>query len=86
MATLTPEEKYQRELLLSRTVLKTEMEKAIRAVTPKERQALGARWKEEYKPEVARELLRVARNPEARLRIADWNLGSFDKERRVKKI
>jgi hypothetical protein len=47
---------------------------------------LVARWKEEYKPEVARELLRVARNPEARLRIADWNLGSFDKERRVKKI
>jgi hypothetical protein len=86
MATLTPEEKYQRELLLSRTVLKTEMEKAIRAITPKERQALVARWKEEYKPEVARELLRVARNPEARLRIADWNLGSFDKERRVKKI
>lgn len=86
MATLTPEEKYQRELLLSRTVLKTEMEKAIRAITPKERQALVARWKEEYKPEVARELLRVARNPEARLRIAEWNLGSFDKERRVKKI
>ena len=86
MATLTPEEKYQRELLLSRTVLKTEMEKAIRAITPTERQALVARWKEEYKPEVARELLRVARNPEARLRIADWNLGSFDKERRVKKI
>jgi hypothetical protein len=47
---------------------------------------LVARWKEDYKPEVARELLRVARNPEARLRIADWNLEGFDKERRVKKI
>jgi hypothetical protein len=86
MATPTPEERYQRELLLSRTVLKNEMQKAIRAVTPKERQALVARWKEDYKPEVARELLRVARNPEARLRIADWNLEGFDKERRVKKI
>jgi hypothetical protein len=86
MATPTPEERYQRELLLSRTVLKNEMQRAIRAVTPKERQALVARWKEDYKPEVARELLRVARNPEARLRIADWNLEGFDKERRVKKI
>ncbi len=46
MATPTPEEKYQRELLLSRTVLKTEMEKAIRAITPKEKQALVARWKD----------------------------------------
>lgn len=85
MATPTPEEKYQRELLLSRTVLRNEMQRAIRAVTPKERQALVATWKEVYKPEVARELLRVARNPEARLRIADWNLESFDKDRRQKK-
>ena len=85
MATPTPEERYQRELLLSRMVLKTEMEKAIRAVTPKERQSLVATWKEVYKPEVARELLRVARNPEARLRIACWNLESFDKDRRQKK-
>jgi len=86
MGTPTLEEKYRQELLLSRTVLKNEMQKAIRAVTPKERQALVATWKEVYKPEVARELLRVARNPEARLRIADWNLEGFDKERRVKKI
>jgi hypothetical protein len=39
-----------------------------------------------YKPELARELLRVAKNPEARYRIANWNLDNFEGERRVKKI
>lgn len=86
MATPTPEEKYRQELLLSRTVLKNEMQKAIRAISPDQKRALVATWKEVFKPEVVRELLRVAKDKEARLRIADWNLESFDKERRVKKI
>ena len=86
MATPTPEEKYRQELLLSRTVLKNEMQKAIRAISQDQKRALVATWKEVFKPEVVRELLRVAKDKEARLRIADWNLESFDKERRVKKI
>lgn len=86
MATPTPEEKYRQELLLSRTVLKNEMQKAIQAISPDQKRALVATWKEVFKPEVVRELLRVAKDKEARLRIADWNLESFDKERRVKKI
>ena len=86
MGTPTPEEKYRQELLLSRTVLKNEMQKAIQAISPDQKRALVATWKEVFKPEVVRELLRVAKDKEARLRIADWNLESFDKERRVKKI
>ena len=86
MATPTPEEKYRQELLLSRTVLKNEMQKAIQAISPDQKRALVATWKEVFKPEVVRELLRVAKDKEARLRIADWNLEGFDKERRVKKI
>lgn len=86
MATPTPEEKYRQELLLSRTVLKNEMQKAIQAISPDQKRALVATWKAVFKPEVVRELLRVAKDKEARLRIADWNLESFDKERRVKKI
>ena len=86
MATPTPEEKYRQELLLSRTVLKNEMQKAIQAISPDQKRALVATWKEVFKPEVVRELLRVAKDKEARLRIEDWNLESFDKERRVKKI
>ena len=86
MGTPTLEEKYRQELLLSRTVLKNEMQKAIQAISPDQKRALVATWKEVFKPEVVRELLRVAKDKEARLRIADWNLESFDKERRVKKI
>lgn len=86
MATPTPEEKYRQELLLSRTVLKNEMQKAIQAISPDQKRALVATWKAVFKPEVVRELLRVAKDKEARLRIADWNLEGFDKERRVKKI
>ena len=86
MGTPTLEEKYRQELLLSGTVLKNEMQKAIRAISPDQKRALVATWKEVFKPEVVRELLRVAKDKEARLRIADWNLEGFDKERRVKKI
>ena len=86
MGTPTLEEKYRQELLLSRTVLKNEMQKAIRAISPDQKRALVATWKEVFRPEVVRELLRVAKDKEARLRIADWNLEGFDKERRVKKI
>ena len=82
----TLEEKYRQELLLSRTVLRNEMRKAIRAISPQEKRELVATWKAVYRPEIARELLRVAKDPEARLRIADWNLENFEKERRVKKV
>jgi hypothetical protein len=78
----TPEEKYRKELLLSRTVLRNEMQKAERAYSPAEKRELVKTWNEVYKPEIARELLRVAKNKEAMYRIANWNLGEFDKERR----
>jgi hypothetical protein len=34
-----------------------------------------------YKPEIVAELLRVAKDREARYRIANWNLEQFDSER-----
>jgi hypothetical protein len=78
----TPEEKYREELLLSRTVLRNEMRKASRAYSPAEKRELVRTWNEVFKPELARELLRIAKNKEAMYRIANWNLDEFDKERR----
>ena len=75
-------DKYAQELLLSRTILKTEMEKAIRAIKAEDKRELVARWKEDYSASLAAELLRVAKDPEARYRIANWNLKSFDEQRR----
>lgn len=81
----TPEEKYQEELLLSRTVLRNEMRKALHATTPAAKRDLVKTWNENYKPELARELLRVAKDSEARYRIAHWNLEGFDNARRKSK-
>lgn len=78
-------DKYQDELRLSREILRNEMQRAIRAYTAKEKRDLLAEWKDRYSPVLAAELLRVAKDPEARVRIANWNLTAFDKERRKSK-
>ena len=74
-------DKYREELLLSRTILKNEMQRALQAIKPKEKIELVATWKGMYKPEIVDELLRVAKDREARYRIANWNLEQFDSER-----
>lgn len=74
-------DKYREELLLSRTILKNEMQRALQAIKPKEKIELVATWKGMYKPEIVAELLRVAKDREARYRIANWNLEQFDSER-----
>ena len=78
------QDKYKEELLLSRRILKNEMNRAIKAIKPAEKVALVKLWREVYRPEIVDELLRVARDKEARLRIANWNLDNFDGERRKK--
>lgn len=82
MPTLTPEERYRSELLFSRTMLRNEMRKALLATTPSAKRALVATWNEVYRPEIAKELLRIAKNHDAKVRIANWNLEGFDEDRR----
>jgi len=81
MAKLEPEDRYQQDLLLSRRVLKEEMVKAINTFSTDAKKRLAADWKARYSPDMAKELLRIARDYEARTRIANWNLDGFDKER-----
>jgi hypothetical protein len=64
---------YEEELLLSRQILKTEMGKALRAYSPDEKRDLLQSWKNQYNKTIVDELLRVAKNPEARYRVANWN-------------
>jgi hypothetical protein len=78
----SPTDKYKEELLLSRQILKAEMGNAIRAIAAQDKRELVARWKRDYSASLAAELLRVAKDPEARYRIANWNLTSFDAQRR----
>jgi len=74
-------DKYREELLLSRRILRDEMRRALQAIKPSDKVELVAVWKRMYKPEIVAELLRVAKDREARHRIANWNLEQFDKER-----
>jgi hypothetical protein len=60
------------------------MNRAIKAIKPAEKIALVKMWREVYRPEIVDELLRVARDKEARLRIANWNLDNFENTRRQK--
>ena len=78
-------DKYAEELLLSRTLLKSEMLRATLAITPKDKRNLLKTWGEMYKPEIVDELLRVAKDKDARHKIANWNLGQFTTERRKSK-
>jgi hypothetical protein len=75
-------DKYAEELLLSRTMLKSEMLRATKAITPTDKRKLLETWKKVYKPEIVEELLRVAKDKDARHRIANWNLEQFSTDRR----
>ena len=79
------QDKYKEELLLSRRILKNEMNRAIKAIKPAEKIEFVRGWKEVYRPEIVDELLRVAKDKEARLRIANWNLDNFENTRRQTK-
>ena len=85
MPRLTPEDRYQEELLISRRILRDEMQRALKAIRPDEKRELVAHWKTTYSPVVFNDLLRVAKNPEARYRIANWNLQGFDTQRQKAK-
>jgi hypothetical protein len=75
-------DKYAEELLLSRTILKNEMLRATKAITILDKRKLVQTWQKMYKPEIVEELLRVAKDKDARHRIANWNLEQFNSERR----
>ena len=78
-------DRYAEELLLSRTMLRSEMLRATKAITPTDKRKLLETWKKVYKPEIVEELLRVAKDKDARHRIANWNLEQFSTDRRKSK-
>ena len=78
-------DRYAEELLLSRTILKNEMLRATKAITILDKRKLLQTWEKMYKPEIVEELLRVAKDKDARHRIANWNLEQFNSERRKSK-
>ena len=58
------------------------MQRAITAKTPKQKRMLVDEWKRKYSTVTYEEMLRLARNKTARLKVAEWNLDDFDNEKR----
>lgn len=72
----------QKKLYRIRLAFQTEMQKAITAKTPKQKRMLVDEWKRKYSTVTYEEMLRLARNKTARLKVAEWNLDDFDNEKR----
>lgn len=72
-------------LIEHRSILQKEMLVASRMVSKEDKVALLTRWKDSYSPLMVEELLRVAKHPEARDKIAKWEVDGFENQRRKKK-
>jgi hypothetical protein len=72
----------QMALYVSRVKLKREMARALSCIKPAAKRALAAEWRETYSEMFYKELIRCAKNKEVAATIAEWNLDSFDKQRK----
>ena len=72
----------QMALYVSRVKLKREMARALSCIKPAAKRALAAEWRETYSEMFYKELIRCAKNKEVAATISEWNLDSFDKQRK----
>jgi hypothetical protein len=69
------------KLRAERLLYKTEMLKAIVCRTKRQKIALAAEWKEKYSPMTYDQLIILAKNHHARLKVAYWDLADFETKR-----
>ena len=72
----------QKKLAKIRAAYKEEMQKAITCQSSAQKKYLAQTWKRKYSEATYHELIRIARDKEARLRIAEWELDDFDSSRK----
>jgi len=72
---------HRKLLTEHRAILQKEMSVASRMFSTEDKVALLTRWKKDYSPTMVDELVRVAKHPEARDKIAKWNVDNFDMNR-----
>jgi len=72
----------QMALYVSRVKLKREMARALSCIKPAAKRALAAEWRETYSEMFYKELIRCAKNKEVAATISEWDLDSFDKQRK----
>jgi hypothetical protein len=72
----------QMALYVSRMKLKREMHRALSCIKPAAKRALAAEWRETYSELFYKELIRCAKNKAVAATISEWDLDSFDKQRK----
>ena len=72
----------QMALYVSRVKLKREMARALSCIKPAAKRKLAQEWRETYSELFYKELIRCAKNKAVAATIAEWDLDSFDKQRK----
>ena len=66
------------KLCQERQMFKTEMMRALSCKTKKQKIALASEWKERFSPMTYASLIDLAKNHTARLKVAYWDLPTFE--------
>lgn len=79
------EETWKAQLKTSRIMLKNEMQRVLDCRTQKDKAKLYADWLRLYNESDVRDLVRLAKNKDARLIVANWKIDGFDQHKRKRK-
>lgn len=79
------EETWKATLKTSRIMLKNEMTRVLECKTRQDKAKLYADWLRLYNESDVRDLVRLAKNKDARFIVANWKIDGFDQHKRKRK-
>jgi len=74
------EKKWAEELRHYRTMMKMEMTNVLNCDNADEKRNLAKSWKEKYSAIFYKELVNMAKDKQARVKVAMWDIDNFDKK------
>jgi len=74
------EKKWAEELRHYRTMMKMEMTNVLNCDNADEKRNLAKSWKEKYSAIFYKELVNLAKDKQARVKVAMWDIDNFDRK------
>jgi|GEM_PF-2309087 len=74
------EKKWAEELRHYRTMMKMEMTNVLNCDNADEKRNLAKSWKEKYSTIFYKELVNLAKDKQARVKVAMWDIDNFDRK------
>jgi len=74
------EKKWAEELRHYRTIMKMEMTNVLNCDNADEKRNLAKSWKEKYSAIFYKELVNMAKDKQARVKVAMWDIDNFDRK------